>query len=121
MKKYISTLVLVLPVITFAGVDDNLMGLLSGFVGFANLVVVFFIGLATLVFLWGVVKYVIYGTDTTQRAEAKGYMVYGLGTLFVMVSVLALTYFISNTLGLDQSLDLPGASIGQEVVLLNNK
>lgn len=42
---------------------------------------------ATFVFLWGVVTYVIAGGDEKKVSEAKSYIIYGLVGLFVMVAM----------------------------------
>ncbi|MEX0910307.1 MAG: hypothetical protein WDZ73_00950 [Candidatus Paceibacterota bacterium] len=53
------------------------------------------IGVALLVFLWGVVKYVASGADATKRKEGGALMAYGIFGLFVMVSVWGLVNFVS--------------------------
>ena len=95
MIKKISALILLFsPIITFAAPSDSLMKLFVGFVNFVNIVIVFLIALATLVFLWGILSYVIYGNNENKKTEARGYIVYGLWTLFVMVSIWGITNLI---------------------------
>ena len=58
------------------------------------------IGLAVLVFLWGVLKYVIAASDDA-KAEGKSFMLWGIIALFVMVSVWGLVNILRETLQLN--------------------
>lgn len=53
------------------------------------------IGVALLVLLWGIVKYISSGDDATKRKEGGALMAYGVFGLFVMVSVWGLVNFVS--------------------------
>jgi len=59
-----------------------------------------FVILASVVFLWGLLKYLI-KTDSTSRAEAKSVIVYGVIIIFVMVSVWGLVGLVANTVGVN--------------------
>lgn len=54
---------------------------------------------ATLVFLWGVIKYVIAGGggDEKKLAEAKNYIIYGLVGLFVMLAMWGIVFAVFKT------------------------
>lgn len=58
------------------------------------------IGIAVLVFIWGILKYVVAKSDEEQ-SEARKVMLYGIIVLFVMVSVWGLVNLLGDTLGLD--------------------
>lgn len=122
MIKYLTILILGIPFISFAA-ENNIMDLLIKFVNLANNIVGFLIAIATLVFLWGVLLYVIHGDSESKKTEAKGYMTYGIVTLFVMVSVWGITYIIANSFGLQTGIELPDkkSSVDTHVVLLDNK
>ena len=64
------------------------------------------IALAVLVFIWGVLKYVISKDDDTKK-EARGVMIWGIIAIFVMVSVWGLVNLLGNTFSLDKSITLP--------------
>ncbi|MEK9175017.1 MAG: hypothetical protein AAB795_00320, partial [Patescibacteria group bacterium] len=53
--------------------------------GFTNDAIGILLGIATLVFLVGVIQYVIAGGDEKKTAAAKQYMLYGIIGLVVMV------------------------------------
>jgi len=72
------------------------------FVDIINVAIPVVAGLALMVFLWGLVKFIfrIEG-DTKSIEEGKKLMVWGLIALFVMVSLEGILLFISGDLGLD--------------------
>ncbi len=55
------------------------------------------IGVALVVFLWGIVKYISSGADSTKRKEGAALVFYGVIGLFVMISVWGLVSFLSTT------------------------
>ena len=52
-----------------------------------NLFITFLLILATAIFLWGIVKYIMAGGDEDQVKEARGYILWGVIFLAVMVAV----------------------------------
>ncbi|HAO64812.1 TPA: hypothetical protein DCQ44_02400 [Candidatus Taylorbacteria bacterium] len=63
-------------------------------------VVPILIGLAVIVFLYGVLKFVLNAGDEGARSEGKTMMVYGIIGIVVMVSVWGLVRFVQNTFNL---------------------
>lgn len=61
------------------------------------------ITLAVLVFFWGLVKYIYSAGDPKQRDAGKGLMVWGVITLFVMVSIWGFTELLSSLFGIDSN------------------
>lgn len=61
-------------------------------------VVGFMFALATLVFVYGVLKMVYSGEDETKRKEGKDAMLYGIIGMFIMVSAWGIIYFISGSI-----------------------
>lgn len=53
--------------------------------------------LATVAFMWGVIQYFVFPDNEEKRKKAKGYMIWGLVGLFVMVSMWAIVGALSNT------------------------
>ncbi len=60
------------------------------------------IGLAVVIFLFGVIKYVNAGDDESGREGARQIMLWGIVFLFVMVSVWGLVSVINATTGVGQ-------------------
>ena len=52
--------------------------------------------LATVVFLWGVIQYVIAGGDEDKIKTAKDYIVWGLVGLFVMLTMWGIVYAVTG-------------------------
>lgn len=105
MKKIlirIGALIPFLPALAGAQSIGGLMGLLDMANQLINRLIPFVITLALLVFLWGILKYV-FSSDGEGRTEAKGYMIWGIIGLFVMVSVWGLVNILVRSLSLDNT------------------
>ena len=68
-----------------------------------NSVVPILIGLAVVIFLFGVIKYIQAGDKAESRSEGRQFMVYSIVAIFVMVSVWGLVEVLTVTLSLDNS------------------
>lgn len=58
------------------------------------------VGVALLVFFWGIIRYVMAGGDEEKRAAGRSLMIYGVIGLFVMVAIWGLVYFLASVLGI---------------------
>ncbi len=67
--------------------------------GAINIFIPLIITLATVYFVYGLVKYLFAGGSGDKRQEAVGFMVRGIIALFIMVSVWALVGLFSVLLG----------------------
>ncbi len=56
--------------------------------------------LATLVFFWGVVQYVINGDDAEKKSKGRDFMIWGIIGLSVMISVWGLVGIVTKTFGI---------------------
>lgn len=112
MKKLIYGLALLAPTLAMAQVggtsnNGDLTTFLEKIAGWINLAMPIIIGLALLVFLWGVLQFILAAGDEEKREEGKKKMIYGIIGLFVMVAVWGLVSFVASTLGIDT-----GGSVG---------
>lgn len=57
--------------------------------------------LATVMFIWGVVQYVINNEEEAKREKGKQFMIWGIIALTVMFSVWGLVRIVGNTFGID--------------------
>jgi len=64
-------------------------------------------GVATLVFFWGLVKFILNTGSGSEAEQAKGIMFWGIIALFVMFSVWGLVRLIQNTFQIRQGGALP--------------
>jgi uncharacterized membrane protein YidH (DUF202 family) len=91
-----------LPALAFAqsGVRlQNLGTALNDVQYIMDRIVPMLIGLAVIVFLWGVLKFVFNAGDEDKRKEGRQLMVWGIVGIVVMVSVWGLVAFVQNTFG----------------------
>jgi hypothetical protein len=89
---------------TFQGIAKNITGVLDSIIPILVLI-------ATIVFIWGIILYVIAGGDENKLQQARNYIIWGIIGLFVIISVwglvLLLIKFIFGTGGLPPALPLP--------------
>jgi hypothetical protein len=80
------------------GIDgflENLFYVLSG------QVIPLLIAVATLVFMWGIIRYITAGGSEDKLVDARRLMIFGIVGLAVMVSVWGLVKFIVKTVGVE--------------------
>lgn len=70
---------------------------ISTITGFINTLIVLLIGVAVLVFIWGLLKYVSAGGDEDKIKEARNTIIMGIVVIFVMTSVWGLVRILKNT------------------------
>jgi hypothetical protein len=98
LSKIISLAVLILPSVAFA--DSNVDALISAAFTWLSALVYIVIGIAVILFFWGVIKYVIVGSANEEgRRDARNLIVYGIIGLFIMVAIWGLVYFLASVLG----------------------
>lgn len=107
IKSLIGSLgLLALPAVALAqGVIDATGGLggaivdISAFI--TDYIIPLLIGIAALLFIYGVLKYVLNQDDEEARKKARSLMIYGIIAIFVMVSVWGLVNLLSGTFDFD--------------------
>ena len=91
MKKLIPITLLAAPIITFAALDGTLE-LVGSFGLMIRTLIPILIGLALVVFFWGIIQYLF--TDAKEKGSKL--MFWGIVALFVMVSVWGLIKFLGD-------------------------
>jgi len=89
---------LMLPLV--AGADSTLteaIGTIQTFI--SNALIPFVFAVALLIFLWGVVMYVIAGDDEEKKKTGRTYIIYGIIGLAVMASVWGLVGLLTGEFG----------------------
>jgi hypothetical protein len=89
--------------------NSNLTGGIDKVIGFAScvlmkMVVPLLFSLATLTFIWGVYQYFINPDNETKREKGKGYMLWSLIGLFVMLSMWGIVAIFTDTFGLSNAI-----------------
>jgi len=79
-----------------------------------NAVIPILMVLATVVFLWGIILYVVAGSDEEKVERAKGFIITGLVGLFVMIAIWGIVQAIVSQFGLaNESVTIPPGPKGQ--------
>lgn len=58
-------------------------------------------GLAIVMFIWGVVQYVINSDEEAKKAKGKQFMIWGIIGLTVMVGIWGLVKIVGSTFGIE--------------------
>ncbi len=111
IRKFIGSLaVFALPLLTMAGTAGpqltNIETFFRSIGRIVDLLLPLVVALALLFFFWGLAKFVLAAGDEVDAAKGKNMMIWGVVTLFVMVSVWGLVSFVGNALGIQQSQNL---------------
>ena len=95
MKKIIiSTVVLAMPLMAAAATIADIVGTIRSIV---NSIVPLFMVIAVAVFLWGIIKYITAAGDEEKAKSARGYIIYGLIGIFVMVAFWGIIQVVAST------------------------
>jgi hypothetical protein len=75
------------PLLAAAQIQEkNLRGVIKFFTDLIDPIIGLVTGIAVLLFIWGIVKYIIAQGSETAKASAKNTMFYGVIALFVLFS-----------------------------------
>jgi len=84
---------------TNCGLPGDLAYTICRIAGFINIIIPILISAAVLVFIWGVIGYVLGGSEEAKD-EGKKRMLYGLIGLLVIVSIWGIVSIVKNTFGI---------------------
>jgi len=79
--------------------------IINNIITFLGNLVLLIIGIALLIFLWGLLTYIMNSGDESKRKESLQYILYGLIGLFVMVAVWGLVSLLSGFI--DEPVGIP--------------
>lgn len=98
MKKVlIASLAFAMPLMALAAKLNEIINTVRDLV---NSIIPLFMVIAVAVFLWGIVKYITAAGDETKAKEARGYIIYGLIEVFVMVAFWGIIQVVASTFGI---------------------
>lgn len=114
MKKFLVALVVtLLPGVALAGADatTQLQTTTGGFITIvdnltdvANALIPFFLAIAVVVFIYGVIKFIL-ATGADDKAAARGYIIWGIIGIAVIVSLFGIIQLLQNLVGVDAGAD----------------
>ncbi len=104
-KEYFSSLILFvstlfLPSVVFGQSAPTIESIIFSATRVLNRLIPFAIGLGLVIFLFAIIKYVTAGGGE-DKAKARNLMIFGIISIFVMVSVWGLVGFIQTALGIN--------------------
>jgi hypothetical protein len=114
MKKLFASVSLgALPVVSFAATTAavDAFSLLKVLQNIVDTIIPFVVGLAVLVFIYGVFNFVTSAGDEEARANAKQFIIWGIIAIFVMVSVWGLVRILSGTFNLNTAVSIPVSTV----------
>ena len=76
-----------------------------------NIVIPILMVIATIVFIWGIISYILSAGSDERKKEAKNLIIWGLIGLFVIVAMWGLVTVIGSTFGVSETV-IPGAPGG---------
>lgn len=90
---FLGTALFLLPLVTHAQ-----LGVLVGEIGrIVEMLIPILVGVAVLVFIWGLIRFIAGAGNETKRAEGKKVMIWGIIAIFVMVSLWGIIAFLQDS------------------------
>jgi len=92
---------LLLPAIAFAQSPQTgyISSLISQIQGIVNQLVPLLVGVAIVVFIWGVITYTTAGESEDKQKKGRNYMIWGIIAIFVIVSIWGLVAILRQLTG----------------------
>ena len=88
--------------------NEGIRGIIIYFQSFIQEAIALIIGLTLVVFIWGIFKLIFAKENSKEREQARGYIVWGIIALAVMVSVWGLVNLLTSSLALHNTTVMPG-------------
>ena len=95
---FMPSLVLAADLSTTGGTLTNAV---NSFTKVVDALIPFFLAIAVVVFIYGVIMYVLKAGDPEGRKNAQGYIIYGIIGIVVILSIYGIVALIQGTLGIN--------------------
>ena len=107
-KLYILTLLAATPSLAFAQSTgttnfDSIQGALISIGNLINLAIPVLIAVAVLVFVFGIVKFIVNANDAEKRKDGAKFIISGLIGIFVILTLFGLVNILQETFGLESN------------------
>ena len=104
----IPALFLFTPFIVMAATFQSILTTIGTLLGY---LIPILMVIATIVFIWGIISYILSAGSDERKKEAKNLIIWGLIGLFVIVAMWGLVTVIGSTFGVSETV-IPGAPGG---------
>ena len=112
IKILFVSLSLTAPFSGFARTLDDILNPATGTIpAILDIVIPILMVIATIVFIWGIISYILSAGSDERKKEAKNLIIWGLIGLFVIVAMWGLVTVIGSTFGVSETV-IPGAPGG---------
>ncbi len=99
--------IVLFPLVTLAQNVSTVNSWFSNIEDWVTRAVPILIGVALLVFIWGLIQYINAGDDDAKKKGARGTIIYGVIILAAIVGVWGLVNFVLDTIGVDTGTTVP--------------
>jgi heme/copper-type cytochrome/quinol oxidase subunit 2 len=103
MNKFISLLILQLTWINMAFAQATVQNILRELTGALRQFIAVGVGVALVVFIWGLIRFIGQAGDEKGVAEGKQRMIWGIVGLFLIVTVWGIVTLLTQLFGVDTS------------------
>ena len=80
---------------------DTVQQIFQASIGLINATIALLIGVAVLLFIWGVFNYFRFSDSAEKRSSSSKYIVYGLISILVITSLWGFVYMLADTLDIN--------------------
>lgn len=89
--------IVIIPSLTNAATINSLAGLADFFLGITRSLIPIFVTMALVAFFWGTAKFILAAGNEEKREEGKKIIIYGIISLFVMITLAGILSFLQAT------------------------
>ncbi len=107
MYKIILATILFIPLTGVQAQSHGIVKLAQTLMNILQDILLTLTGVAIVAFLWNVLQFFVNANNDQKRSDAKKFMVFGVITIFVLVSVWAFVGLLGDTFGFEENVLLP--------------
>lgn len=100
LPTFLSLITLLFPSMLVAQTPQNFRQVSDLFVDLLTSLIPILVGGAMLVFFWGLIKYLTKINDANAHKQGKDLMLWGIVTIFVMLSLWGIVRFMQRSIGI---------------------
>ncbi|MEK7083558.1 MAG: hypothetical protein AAB972_05275, partial [Patescibacteria group bacterium] len=93
------SLVVIMPITAFAA-GSKIKTILTNIQDTLGIVIKIFITLALVIFIWGVVRFILAAANPQARNQAKGIMLYGIIAIAILAMMTGIVAFLQTYFGI---------------------